>query len=70
MRRYSKDLTHMTTFRLSDNLRSEAEQCADFQGISFSAFVRQSLLRNIFVSRGVEEEVVRRTTAITTGRAQ
>ena len=60
-KRYTKTLTHLTTFRLSDQLRSQAEECAEYQGISFSDFIRQSLNRNIHVSRGIESEVTRQT---------
>ena len=65
---YTKDLTHLTTFRLSPTLRSEAESCAEFLGISFSAFLRQSLTRNIHVSRHIEAEVKRQSTARALGR--
>lgn len=44
---YRKDLTHLTTFRLSRDLRDKAELCAEYQGLTFSAFLRQSLYRNI-----------------------
>ena len=62
-RRYTGDLTRLTTFRLSDTQRQKAEECADFLGISFSDFVRQSINRNINVSMGIEAEVNRQTTA-------
>jgi len=56
-KRYNKDLTHLTTIRLSPDLRNEAERYADYFGISFSDFVRQSINRNIRVASGIEEEV-------------
>jgi hypothetical protein len=65
--RYTKDLTHLTTLRLSPSLREEAERYAEFLGISFSAFVRQSITRNIHVSRDIENEVVERTSRATRG---
>lgn len=65
--RYSKDLTHVTTLRLSPSLREEAERYAEFIGISFSAFVRQSITRNIHVSRDIENEIVERTSRATRG---
>ena len=68
--RYAKDLTHLTTLRLSPVLREEAERYADFLGISFSAFVRQSIARNIHVSRDIEREVVERTSRLTRGLSQ
>ena len=56
-KRYAKDLTRLTTIRISESLRDKAEQCADSQGISFSDFVRQSLTRNIYVAQGIEAEL-------------
>ena len=56
-KRYSKDLTQLTTIRLSPDLRNEAEKYADYFGISFSDFVRQSINRNIRVAVGIEAEV-------------
>lgn len=67
-RRYPKNLTRLTTFRLSDDQRVKAEECADFLGISFSDFVRQSINRNINVSMGIEAEVNRQSTARAMGR--
>jgi len=64
---YAKNLTHLTTIRLSRTLREEAERYADFLGISFSAFVRQSITRNIYVSRDIEKEVVVRTSRAARG---
>jgi len=57
--RYAKDLTHRTTLRISSHLREEAERCAEYQGITFSEFLRQAIRRNIYVAKGVEEEVSR-----------
>ena len=66
-KRYSKDLTHLTTFRISPALREQAERAAQWCGISFSDFVRQSITRNIFVSRSIEEEVTRKTAMVVMG---
>jgi hypothetical protein len=66
-RRYPKNLTRLTTFRLSDDQRTKAEECAEYLGISFSDFVRQSINRNINVSMGIEAEVNRQTTARAVG---
>ena len=66
-KRYSKDLTHLTTFRISPALREQAERAAEWCGISFSDFVRQSITRNIFVSRSIEEEVTRKTAMVVMG---
>jgi hypothetical protein len=62
-RRYPKNLTRLTTFRLSSDQRQRAEECADYLGISFSDFVRQSINRNIHVSTGIEMEVNRQAMA-------
>ncbi len=67
-RRYPKNLTRLTTFRLSNDQRQQAEECADYLGISFSDFVRQSINRNINISLGIEAEVNRQATARATGR--
>ncbi len=66
-KRYSKNLSHLTTFRLSEDLRERAGECADYLGISFSDYIRQSIIRNIYVSKGIEEEVQRQTTNRTKG---
>lgn len=67
-KQYSKDLTHTTTIRLSPDLRKEAERYADYNGISLSDFVRQSINRNIRVASGIEEEVNKRTLEIALGK--
>ena len=46
-KQYSKDLTKITSVRLSPNLLNEGIQCADSLGLSFSDFMRQSLIENI-----------------------
>ncbi|NDB59232.1 hypothetical protein EB001_12370 [bacterium] len=67
-KRYKKNLTHLTTVRLSEKLREEAGRSADYLGISFSDFIRQSLVRNIKVSSGIEEEVSRQSLERALGR--
>lgn len=67
-RRYPKNLTRLTSFRLSDEQRLKAEECADYLGISFSDFIRQSINRNINVSMGIEAEVNRQATNRALGR--
>lgn len=57
--KYKKNLDRLTTVRLSEDLRTRAEQCANYMGISFSDFVRQSLTRNIHVAQGIEAELNR-----------
>ena len=66
-KQYGKDLTHLTTIRLSPDMRQRAEIHADYLGISFSDFVRQSINRNILVCCGIEEEVSRRTLSAVLG---
>jgi hypothetical protein len=46
-KQYSKDLTKITSVRLSPKLLNEGIQCADSLGLSFSDFLRQSLVRNL-----------------------
>jgi hypothetical protein len=46
-KQYSKDLTKITSVRLSPNLLNEGIQCADSLGLSFSDFMRQSLIEKI-----------------------
>ena len=66
--RYRKDLSHLTSIRLSNNLRNEARSHAKFKGLTFSEFMRESLNKNINQSNG-DEEVVRRSSRLTPGRA-
>jgi hypothetical protein len=65
--RYTKDLTHLTTLRLSPKLREEAERYAEYFGMSFSAFVRESIARNIYVSKDIEREVLQQTSRVSRG---
>ena len=46
-KQYTKDLTKITSVRLSQNLLNEGIQCADSLGLSFSDFLRQSLIKNL-----------------------
>ena len=66
--RYRKDLSHLTSIRLSNNLRNEARSHAKFKGLTFSEFMRESLNKNINQSR-CDEEVIRRTSRLTPRRA-
>jgi hypothetical protein len=59
-RRYKKEFSRTTGIRLSETLRDDAEQAATFQGMTFSQFLRQSLRRNIDLSRSIEKEVATR----------
>jgi predicted DNA-binding protein len=65
--RYTKELTHLTTLRLSPKLREEAERYAEYFGMSFSAFVRESIARNIYVSKDIEREVLQQTSRVSRG---
>ena len=66
--KYRKDLSHLSSIRLSNNLRNESNNHAKFKGMSFSQFVRESLNKNINQSNG-DEEVVRRTSRLTPRRS-
>jgi len=59
-RRYKKEFSRTTGIRLSETLRDDAEEAATFQGMTFSQFLRQSLRRNIDLSRSIEKEVATR----------
>ena len=60
-KQYSKDLTKITSVRLSPNLLNEGIQCADSLGLSFSDFLRQSLIENIKQSESVDSKDNRQT---------
>jgi len=62
-RKYGKDLTHSLGLRLDPALREAAEAAADFQGMTFSAFCRLSLRRNIALTKQIEEEYSRKNFA-------
>ena len=59
-RRYKKEFSRTTGIRLSETLRDDAEQATTFQGMTCSQFLRQSLRRNIDLSRSIEQEVATR----------
>ena len=67
-RRYQKDLSRTTGIRLSETLREEAEEAANYQGMTFSQFLRQSLRRNITLSKSIEEEVATRNFRAASGK--
>jgi predicted HicB family RNase H-like nuclease len=69
-REYGKNLQHTMGIRLSPQLREEAEAAAKFHGMSFSTFLRQSLRRNITLSKTIEEEVARRSFRAAAGNDQ
>ena len=49
-RHYSKQLTKITSVRLSPSLLADGSECASNLGMSFSDFLRQSLTKNIKLS--------------------
>ena len=55
-KQYKMDHTKITSVRLSPNLRNEGIQCADSLGLSFSDFIRQSLIRNISILKKIEKD--------------
>jgi len=46
-KQYTKDLTKITSVRLSANLLDQGLKCADSLDMTFSDFIRQSLIRNL-----------------------
>jgi hypothetical protein len=46
-KQYTKDLTKITSVRLSANLLNEGIQCADSLDMTFSDFIRQSIIKNV-----------------------
>lgn len=67
-KQYKKDLTKITSVRLSPNLLNEGIQCADSLGLSFSDFIRQSLVSSIN-SSGYEATTIQSKQDITTSGA-
>jgi hypothetical protein len=49
-KQYKKDLTKITSVRLSPNLLNEGIQCADSLDMTFSDFIRQSIIKNVSAS--------------------
>ena len=66
-KQYSKDLTKITSVRLSPNLLNEGIQCADSLGLSFSDFLRQSLVSSIKSSVNEATATQRKQTITTRG---
>ena len=44
---YTKDLTKITSVRLSANLLDQGLKCADSLEMTFSDFIRQSIIKNV-----------------------
>ncbi len=66
-KKYTKDLTKITSIRLTENLLCQSIKCADDLGISFSDFVRQSINNNIDESLAERTQLNRRTKVIRSG---
>jgi hypothetical protein len=49
-KQYTKDLTKITSVRLSANLLDQGLKCADSLDMTFSDFIRQSIVRNVSAS--------------------
>ena len=47
---YTKDLTKITSVRLSPNLLDQGLRCADSLDMTFSDFIRQSIIKNVSAS--------------------
>ena len=47
---YTKDLTKITSVRLSANLLDQGLRCADSLDMTFSDFIRQSIIKNVSAS--------------------
>ena len=67
--RYKKDKTHLTSFRMSQDLREQAEKSARSLRMNFSDFLRQSIIRNIHVSYNVEQELLRQISDLAKGKS-
>jgi hypothetical protein len=46
-KQYTKDLTKITSVRLSPNLLDQGLRCADSLDMTFSDFIRQSIIKNV-----------------------
>jgi hypothetical protein len=49
-KQYKKDLTKITSVRLSPNLLDQGLRCADSLDMTFSDFIRQSIIKNVSAS--------------------
>jgi hypothetical protein len=49
-KQYTKDLTKITSVRLSANLLDQGIKCADSLDMTFSDFIRQSIIKNVSAS--------------------
>ena len=47
---YTKDLTKIASVRLSPNLLDQGIKCADSLDMTFSDFIRQSIIKNVSAS--------------------
>lgn len=58
-KQYSKDLNKLISFRVSEELQTKASQSAYYQGISFSDFMRQSVLNNLHIIKSQRKRDIR-----------
>ena len=63
----SKVFGRPTSIRIDDELRDQAEDAAHAMGMTFSAFARQSLIRNIQVYLDIEQEISKRNSRLAPG---
>jgi len=49
-KQYTKDHTKITSVRLSANLLDQGLKCADSLDMTFSDFIRQSIVKNVSAS--------------------
>lgn len=63
----NKFYTNPTSIRLDEELRDQAEDAAHSLGMSFSAFARQSIIRNIHVAMDIERQLNERNSKIARG---
>lgn len=66
-KQYKKDLTKITSVRLSPNLLTEGIKCADSLGLSFSDFLRKSLVSSIKSSANEATSTQRKQNITTRG---
>ena len=56
-----------TSVRIDQELRDQAEDAAHSLGMTFSAFTRQSLIRNIQVAMDIEKQLNERNSRLARG---
>jgi antitoxin component of RelBE/YafQ-DinJ toxin-antitoxin module len=56
-----------TSIRLDEELRDQAETAAHAMGMTFSAFTRQAIIRNIHVAFDIERQLNERNSRLARG---